>query len=67
MQADYIEISLIPEIGEIIAKSVEEFFSQDQTKDLIAKLKTSGVNMIQEEDIIDERFLRKNFCAYRNT
>ena len=61
MKADFIELSLIPEIGKITAKSIEDFFAQDQTKDLIEKLKQAGINMEQVEDVIDERFSGKTF------
>ncbi len=44
MEATVEEISSINEIGEIMAKSVYEFFHQEQTIDLINKLKRNGVN-----------------------
>ncbi len=57
MNADEIMLSLIPDIGKITAKSICEFFSQNQTKELINKLKEAGVNMInQEEENADNRF-----------
>ena len=47
----------IDDMGEIMAESVHEFFSQEQTKDLIGKLKSYGVNMkIEETSLIDNRF-----------
>ncbi len=49
MKASEKELSLLEDIGEITAKSVYEFFSQEQTKDLIAKLKTAGVKMKEEQ------------------
>ncbi len=51
------EINEIDDFGEIMAKSVFEFFSQEQTIDLINKLKTAGVNMeAQIEEGLDNRF-----------
>lgn len=44
MEAEVEEISSINEIGDIMAKSVYEFFHQEQTIDLINKLKENGVN-----------------------
>ena len=38
------ELSRINDIGPIVAKSIQEFFLQDQTIDLIEKLKAAGVN-----------------------
>ena len=52
----------IDDMGEIMAESVYEFFSQDQTKDLIEKLKKAGVNMKNNEDENDDlRFDGKIF------
>ena len=56
------ELSEIDDIGPIMAQSIVDFFDQSQTKDLIQKLKTAGVNTeaeIQEET--DERFSGKTF------
>lgn len=47
----------IDDMGEIMAESVHEFFSQEQTKDLIGKLKSYGVNMkVEETSLVDNRF-----------
>lgn len=40
---------MIDDMGEIMAESVFEFFAQDQTKDLLQKLKDAGLNMESEE------------------
>ena len=62
MQASFEELSEIKDIGEIMAKSIEEFFRQEQTQDLIQKLKVAGVNMnYLEEAGEDERFEGKTF------
>lgn len=55
--ASYESLLEIEDMGEIMAKSVYEFFSQEQTKDLIEKFKNYGINM--EEKLtsnIDNRF-----------
>ncbi len=41
---------MIDDMGEIMAESVFEFFAQDQTKDLLQKLKDAGLNMESEEN-----------------
>lgn len=63
MQASVEELSAIDEIGEIIAKSVYEFFHQEQTIDLIQRLKNAGVNTEKKQDDIEEdnRFEGKTF------
>ena len=55
--ADFDTLSEINDVGPIVANSIIEFFSQDQTKDLIEKLKGYGVNMESEErESGDNRF-----------
>lgn len=62
MGAEIEELSQIDDVGEITAKSVYEFFRQEQTQDLINRLKQAGVNtrvLSQEES--DNRFQAKTF------
>ena len=60
--AKFDELSEINDIGEVMANSIREFFLQDQTIDLINKLKAAGVNMTAyEEEGIDDRFEGKTF------
>ena len=50
------------DVGEITAKSIYEFFKQEQTEDLINKLKEANVNTkIEENKIMDNRFEGKTF------
>ena len=57
MNADLDELSMQTDVGEKTASSIYEFFKQDQTIDLINKLKNSGVNMESlEEESTDNRF-----------
>ncbi len=56
------ELSMIDDIGPIVAKSINEFFMQDQTNDLIEKLKKAGVNTESlKEESEDNRFEGKTF------
>ena len=57
------ELSTINDIGPIVANSIREFFDQEQTKDLLEKLKQAGVNMesLEQEENIDNRFEGKTF------
>ena len=59
------ELSMINDVGEITAKSIFEFFRQEQTIDLINKLKQSGVNtraiQNEEDSKYDNRFEGKTF------
>ena len=60
------ELSEVEEIGPIVANSIKEFFSQEQTidliKDLILRLKNAGVNTERlKDDGEDNRFEGKTF------
>ena len=62
MNATTEELSLINDIGPIVAQSIREFFIQEQTVDLIEKLKKAGVNINSlEEKSEDSRFEGKTF------
>ena len=55
-------LSQVEEIGPIVANSIKEFFEQQQTKDLISRLKQAGVNTQREKDENeDNRFAGKTF------
>lgn len=57
MKAKFGTLTFVEEIGEITANSVKEFFMQEQTKDLINRLKVAGVNMKEKDDVNnDNRF-----------
>lgn len=56
-EADFETLSQIDDIGPIVANSIREFFMQEQTKDLIKKLKQAGVNTVDDsEENEDNRF-----------
>ena len=61
-EADVENLSQVEDIGPIVANSIREFFGQEQTKDLISRLKQAGVNTQRlKEDDEDERFTGKTF------
>ena len=56
------ELAFVEDIGPIMVESIREFFLQDQTIDLIKRLKQAGVNMKYiEEEGEDNRFEGKTF------
>ena len=62
MNASIEELSVQNDVGEITAKSIYEFFREEQSIDLINKLKLAGVNMESlEEENTDNRFEGKTF------
>lgn len=57
MNASVDELTMKNDIGEVTANSIYSFFREDQTIDLVNRLKKSGVNMESlEEDSEDNRF-----------
>ncbi len=63
MEASPEDIKQIPEFGDKMAESVVLFFAQEQTKDIIEKLKAVGVNTVStgKRKINDNRFEGKTF------
>lgn len=63
MKASEVNLSLVDDIGAITAKSICEFFEQEQSKELIKKLKAAGVKMsnTEEEEEGDNRFSGMTF------
>lgn len=62
MNATVEKLNAIEEIGEIIAYNIYEFFKQEQTIDLIQRLKNVNVNMeYLKQNEIDNRFGGKIF------
>ena len=62
MNASVINLNSIDEVGEIIADSIYSFFNQEQTVDLIEKLRNANVNMnYLKKENEDERFYGKTF------
>lgn len=62
VKANIEDLSQINDIGEIMTESIYEFFHQEQTIDLIHRLKKAGVNMEDEQqEQRDKRFEGKTF------
>ena len=62
--ATYEELVEIPDVGEIIAKSIIDYFNDEDNKNMIDRLKKYGINMDYtsgEEVIADENFNGKTF------
>jgi len=62
MNASLEQLMQVEDIGEISAQSVYSFFKQEQTIDVVERLKQANVNMkIDEEQTLDNRFEGKTF------
>ena len=65
MNASLEELSSIYDIGEIIAKSIVDYFNNETNKEIINKLKIGGINTtyLGEELEEDEEFSNKTFVV----
>ncbi len=62
IKAEIEELNQMNDVGEVMAASIYNFFKQEQTQDLIYRLKESGVNTLSlEEESTDNRFEGKTF------
>lgn len=61
INASYEELIEIDEVGEKIAKSITEFFNDDNNIKLIDRLKNAGVNVTSKYVTTDDRFNGKVF------
>lgn len=63
MNVNIEELTALSDIGDKMAESVVDFFSQEQTKIFIQKLETAGVNCVDDSDnlVIDKRFENMTF------
>ncbi len=59
--ADINELTLIPDIGEITAKFITEWFSNSQSLHLIERLRDAGVDFTSHEEKKDDRFAGMTF------
>lgn len=55
------DLKSIPDVGDITAAFISGWFSQSQSREVLVKLKTVGVNMISMQQITDTRFSGMTF------
>ena len=61
MAATVEELKEVPDIGEITALSIAEWFTQPQSRNMIEKLRTAGVNFESKTVLSDTRFAGLTF------
>ena len=61
MAADAESLTLIPDIGNITAGFITEWFGLEQSRHLISRLREAGVDFASHEQIKDERFAGLTF------
>ena len=67
INATFEDISLIPDIGEVIAKEIVDYFSNQDNLNLINDLKNLGLNMEYEMGEIKENFFTNKKCVLTGT
>jgi len=59
MEASLEELTEVPDIGEVTAKSIYEWFAQPQSRHMLRRLKDAGVNFESRRVVSDTRFAGK--------
>ena len=61
MEASLEELTEVPDVGEITARNIAEWFAQPQSQHLIERLREAGVNFESKRVVTDTRFAGKIF------
>ncbi len=61
MEADLEELTAVPDVGAVTAQSICEWFSQEQSRHMIQRLREAGVNFESKRVVSDARFAGKTF------
>ena len=55
------ELTAVPDVGGITAKSIRDWFDSPQSRDLIERLRAAGVNFTAQKQATDDRFAGLTF------
>ncbi len=61
MEASVEELTDVPDVGQITADNIADWFHQEQSKHLIERLRQAGVNFESKRVVADTRFAGKTF------
>ena len=61
MNATLEELTAVPDVGEITARNIADWFAQPQSKHMVERLREAGVNFESKRVITDARFAGKTF------
>ena len=61
MAASLEELTNVPDVGEVTARSIHDWFGQEQSQHMIRRLREAGVNFESRRVISDARFAGKTF------
>ena len=61
MNATLEELTAVPDVGEITARNIADWFRQPQSRHLVERLREAGVNFESKRAVADTRFAGKTF------
>ena len=61
MAATLQELTEVPDVGAVTAKSISDWFELEQSREMVEKLRDAGVNMTCQIQVADDRFAGKTF------
>ncbi len=61
MEATLFDLLMVPDIGQITAENILEYFANPQSQHQIELLRGAGVSFVGEEDVVDQRFAGMTF------
>ena len=61
MNASLDELTAVPDIGEITAHNIADWFAQPQAREVVERLRQAGVNFESKRVVSDTRFAGKTF------
>ena len=61
MDATLEELTAVPDVGEITARNIADWFRQPQSRHLVERLREAGVNFESKRAVADTRFAGKTF------
>ena len=61
MEATLEELTEVPDVGEVTARNIAEWFAQPQSRHMIERLREAGVNFESKRAVADHRFAGKIF------
>ncbi len=61
MNASLEELTDVPDVGEVTAKSINDWFNQTQSRHMVELLREAGVNFVSKRTLTDARFAGMTF------
>ena len=61
MNANLEELTAVPDVGDVTARNIHDWFSQPQSRHMVEQLRSAGVNFESKRQLADTRFAGKTF------